>query len=402
MSLSAEVRRLNIKEMRFLPAYFLFIIMFLYGLCQAQKGFAFKIIGTTQSSGVQTIVFSYAHEIKRDILVSAVPLVQGKFEMQGRMQQHDKVILYIRGKDDLTSDSLILYPHKEAVSIDFTENTFHNCIINQEKTQIERNYLTKLLNPIYEEYDKIRKLHIQTQNRLNLTQDEKKAKKLKDSLDFLYRIENDLVDKTRQIENSFIKSHPFSFLSLELLVLKAKRALSDSSTDAVNRSFDELSLLVKKSPQGNELAEYFRNHKLTRTGSRIPFFSVVDSDGDTITNETYKQSKLILLDFWASWCVPCRKEFPFLKVLQESYKNKGFQIIGLSIDIDTSKFFRALDEENLLWPNGLFKEKDHRFLYIQAVPLKILIDEDGIILGKWWGDDEEIRKSIEIFLKRLL
>ena len=137
-----------------------------------------------------------------------------------------------------------------------------------------------------------------------------------------------------------------------------------------------------------EKQDYFvHSQKATNVG--MPYREIVARtiDGKEIRLSDYVGKKqLILLDFWASWCIPCIKEVPLLKKLQEKYKNQGLQVVGVSVDSDREKWQGALDKHQ---PAGIqiseLKgwESVSRVDYgVQAIPFTVLIDASGKILAR--------------------
>jgi thiol-disulfide isomerase/thioredoxin len=97
--------------------------------------------------------------------------------------------------------------------------------------------------------------------------------------------------------------------------------------------------------------------------------------------------KIVLIDFWASWCVPCRKENPTLVKLYNKYKNKGFTILSVSLDEDVNAWKNAILTDGLVWPNHVsdllgWKSSMINLYSIEAIPLTILINKEGKIIGK--------------------
>ena len=129
------------------------------------------------------------------------------------------------------------------------------------------------------------------------------------------------------------------------------------------------------------------SQKVTNVG--MPYREIVARtiDGKEIRLSDYVGKKqLILLDFWASWCIPCIQEVPLLKRLQEKYKNQGLQIVGVSVDSDREKWQGALNKHQ---PAGIqiseLKgwESVSRVDYgVQAIPFTVLIDASGKILAR--------------------
>lgn len=112
----------------------------------------------------------------------------------------------------------------------------------------------------------------------------------------------------------------------------------------------------------------------------LPDFEFTDhSTGKSLRlHEICKQNKYVLIDFWASWCGPCRKEIPNFKAQYELYKGKGFQIVSISADQSEAAWLKALDEENLPWYNDRDGEKGISKLYnVQFYPTVYLLDSQA-------------------------
>lgn len=123
-------------------------------------------------------------------------------------------------------------------------------------------------------------------------------------------------------------------------------------------------------------------------GSIIPNFTLTDIDGNEVNIIDFaKGKKLVLVDFWASWCGPCRKEMENLKPVYEKYKTEGFDVIGVSIDNDETAWRNAVKKDSITWTNVcervVFAESEVVKMFdIHGVPLTILIDGEGKILTK--------------------
>jgi len=136
-----------------------------------------------------------------------------------------------------------------------------------------------------------------------------------------------------------------------------------------------------------------------------PFFDVtcVNIEGkDVKLSQHAGKGKIILLDFWASWCKPCRQDFPMLKELHSKYKDKGFDIVSISIDTDINSWKKAIADEKLTWTQLVSKEnigkESVRAIYgTNSIPHTVLLDNNGMVTAK------NIRgESIEKELVKLL
>ena len=117
-------------------------------------------------------------------------------------------------------------------------------------------------------------------------------------------------------------------------------------------------------------------------------------------SELVKGHKLVLVDFWASWCGPCRMEMPNVVKAYEQYKDKGLQIVGVSFDNDMTKWKEAISKLNMTWPQiSDLKGWDcaaGRIYQINSIPSTMLIDETGKIIAKDLRGEELIEKIGEI------
>ncbi|WP_163716028.1 TlpA disulfide reductase family protein [Mangrovibacterium lignilyticum] len=165
-------------------------------------------------------------------------------------------------------------------------------------------------------------------------------------------------------------------------------------TPEVRPTFDAMSEEAKSSYYGKMVAEDL--YPANRTGEAVPGFTTTDENGNKITlNDLIKDKKLILIDFWASWCVPCRKELPNVKASYEKYASKGFEVLSFSIDKNKDAWLNAVEEEGLEWPN--FNDLDVSTLYkVKSVPTTYLIDNQGRLLADNVRGEELGKKLEEI------
>ena len=135
-------------------------------------------------------------------------------------------------------------------------------------------------------------------------------------------------------------------------------------------------------------------------GKYVPDFTIQLLDGDELTLSSLK-GKVILLDFWASWCVPCRKEMPNLKSIYKKYHSQGFEIIGISLDQDKDKALSYVEKNDLRWPvswleRGYLGEPAKQYM-VNSLPSMWLIDRSGV-LRQFNLKGVELRKAVAMLL----
>lgn len=196
----------------------------------------------------------------------------------------------------------------------------------------------------------------------------------------------------------FIKNNPGSFFALQ--------ALSESvsgyglKSDIGMPLFNKLSEQLRLSYTGQGLYKILNASTVTALGSNAPDFMQNDVNGKAVSLSDFK-GKYVLVEFWASWCAPCRAESPNLLKQYATFKDKGFEILGVSVDSDKAKWLEAIKKDGLTWPQvSDLKgwESDARKVYgISGVPANFLISPDGKIIGSHLMGEALNKKLGELF-----
>ncbi len=116
-------------------------------------------------------------------------------------------------------------------------------------------------------------------------------------------------------------------------------------------------------------------------GKQAIDFQVKDVNGEDLSLEKYR-GKIVLLDFWAVWCGPCRAQTPYLKRAYEEFKNRDFEIIGISLDREKSKLLAYIEEQDITWPQFFDETGEHsiaQMYKVTVIPQLFLIDQEGVI-----------------------
>jgi peroxiredoxin len=198
--------------------------------------------------------------------------------------------------------------------------------------------------------------------------------------------------------SSFIRKYPKNKVSIYLLgkastlsylQVKELNTLIDIS---LNKTFEAKSV--------KNLLNQLEKSKNSSIGVAFQNFILRDSSGNEVDTKQFK-GKYTLIVCWASWCKSCRTEHPDLNVLYRKYKDKGFEMVGVSFDMDKQKWKQAIAKDQLHWiqavdPGG-FEGEMARFYAIDAIPANFLLDKEGKIIGGGLTPEE-----IEAMIEKLL
>lgn len=166
---------------------------------------------------------------------------------------------------------------------------------------------------------------------------------------------------------------PMMLIDFYNFLTPKERPVYDAMSDQAKQSYHGKTAAAELYPGG-------------QVGQKARDFTIADEQGKKYTlKQLMGSNQYLLLDFWASWCAPCRKEIPNVKRQYELYKDKGLQVVSISIDRDEAAWRKALGEEQLPWPNFLDHGEVAKVYNVKAIPAMFLIKADGTLVAT--GED---------------
>lgn len=381
-------------------------------VASAQGAFVLKGRIKGQETGILRLSYPSADG---KYIQDSVAIQNGTFEFKGQVSEpamaYFSGAIKSRAMDDPNLSYFFIEPGQ--LNLEVTAGDFKNLKLKGSKTQDEITALELLKAPINKEfepisaaYKKANEAYIQARKD---HKPESELEALKDKAEEARNQFGPFNERKNKIDIEFIKTHPDSYYTAYLL----RGKISSMSLANATKYYEALSPAIKKGSYGKAILKEIKGLESGSPGSVANVFSTQDINGQQLSLADFK-GKYVLIDFWASWCVPCRKGNPHLLSLYSKYKDKGFEIIGISDDDSNHEAWKkAVDKDGIgVWKHvlrglkrtesGYDRSADISDNYgIHTLPTKILVDKNGIIVGRYGGggeNDEAMDKKLsEIF-----
>lgn len=201
----------------------------------------------------------------------------------------------------------------------------------------------------------------------------------------------------RDVYYSYAKAHPASPLSIWALRICVNGGKAVSH-DEVIQLFNALSPAIKSLPVAKNFEHYMNFTAALEIGAPAPQFSLQNTDGKLVPLSSFK-GKYVLLDFWASWCAPCRAETPYIQAALAQYGKNNFTVLSITSPRESGReaWLNAIKADKMIWTNVWDKEGTVSKMYnVDAIPSNFLINDKGIIVGKNLRSEELGRKLKEV------
>ena len=303
-------------------------------------------------------------------------LQKGRFEFRGTLTSPKSVTLILSRNNEgyLKRPSEFITMYLEPGKLMFnTPDSLANSKISGSKINDDNERLKVALKPS----EKIRSA--QMAELAAMSAENKNNKEFMAAFEKRYTANS---EAQKQVLADFIKANPSSYISLVSL---KKYAGSIPDYAVVGPLFDALSDKVKRTETGIAYASYLNNLKATAIGAIAPDFTQNDPEGKPIRLSDLK-GKYVLIDFWASWCGPCRKENPNVVKAYGKYHDKGFEILGVSLDQKKESWLKAISNDQLTWKHVSdlkYWQNEVGVLYgVRAIPQNFLLDPAGKIIAR--------------------
>ena len=376
---------------------FFYIIALLPSLAFAQTTSTFTIQGKVGSlnSPVRAYLF---YQLGANKIIDSADIIQGSFKFTGSVMDPSQALLVIDHKglgsaflDEKSLDGLSLYLEKGTFAVVSTTDSIAKAQITGSTVNDGYKKLMADLTPIIAKAKQMKAEESAVPAAQQNTEEFQNAQDIKHKA---------LAAQQTAIFEKFIKENPNNYMSLIVL-----SSLGPSPDYVVlDGLFNSLSQNIKDTEQGKSIRKGIDGLKSTSLGAVAPDFTQNDVNDKPVTLSSFR-GKYVLLDFWASWCGPCRQENPNVVKEFNKFKTKNFTIIGVSLDKADGKaaWLAAIKNDGLNWTQVSdlsFWSNQVAVLYaVQSIPHNFLIDPTGKIIAKDLRGNDLDNKLSEIFGK---
>ena len=196
-------------------------------------------------------------------------------------------------------------------------------------------------------------------------------------------------------ETELIKANPDSYVSTFVIV----SSMGQMEYEQLKERYNLLGEKAKASAQGKAIAAQIAKLESTAIGQIAPNFTITTPEGESISMYDIK-GKVKLIDFWASWCGPCRGENPHVVEIYKEYHPKGLEIFGVSLDNNKEAWVKAIADDGLVWKHGSdlkgWQSAPAQLYSVSGIPHTVLLDENNKIIAKNLRGDELKQKIAEL------
>ena len=329
----------------------------------------------------ETVFINKLTNTNKTVVLDSTQLKDGKFNIR-LPKVEEKDFNFITFSE--TKGNILVIAENNSITINADQSDLRRAEIIGSKENI-----------IFSEY--LKKIVEQNALEVNLKNEQRQATKTGDfsEVKFLGEQINELTDSKKQMRMGMMNNHPESIVSV--------MALSDLLNFKMLKPKEAKVLFNKmdKSLQESRIGKNLKNNldalaSLTASiGDKPEDFSGPTPSGETLSLKSV-MGKLTIIDFWASWCRPCRMENPNVVNVYKKYHDKGLEIIGVSLDKSADKWKAAIEKDGLIWNHvsnlKSWQEPIAKPFGVRSIPATFLLDENGVIIAKdLRGQDLELK-----------
>ncbi|HKM94088.1 MAG TPA: TlpA disulfide reductase family protein [Prolixibacteraceae bacterium] len=306
----------------------------------------------------------YSIDKGNPVAVDTVEITKGKFTIKGDVQIPELNLLSILDQNKYVAQFFI-EPGKIDMTI-YPDSFEANVISGSKSNDIFRTYMDEVIS-LSKAEGELQKRFVNAQSSGN--EEEMSA--------IMFEYET-MIDNTQFYAKNFIKEYSNSPVAAYVYLMNFFQQAELEELDSMLTVFEPIGasdLVIAMKERADQL-------RVSGIGAEAPDFTL-DHLGEIAVSLSSLRGKYVLIDFWASWCQPCMMELPNVIEQYITYKDKGFEIYGVSLDRDGEAWMETIVTKNMDWVNGWDQQGEIATMYgVTGIPTTILLDKEGKILAK--------------------
>jgi thiol-disulfide isomerase/thioredoxin len=351
--------------MRFLLALIFFpVFIFAQNTNNAAPTGSFTLNGNIKGLPDSTMVFLAHPGQTADVLATGYAQ-KGKFNLFGKISDGDIYQLSFIGYPEVAE--VFLTPANLSVTGDV--KALKKVSITGSVAAIDYQEYKAKFDPLKEKLDKI----VAVANKTS-----EGAKR-----DSLVKVFEQTKQKVLDQVDFFIKTKPAS--PVTSFIIYVTSPITNNDMAVLEKRYNGLKPVAKETFYGKEIAKFILSSKVGAVGTNAIEFTQNDTANKPVSLSSFK-GKYVLVDFWASWCGPCRNENPAVVAAYNAYKDKNFTILSVSLDQNKDKWKQAIKADNLAWNHvsdlKYWQNEVAQLYHIQSIPANMLLDPNGKIIAR--------------------
>lgn len=314
--------------------------------------------------------------------IDTAEVVNGKFSFTGKMELPDIRVLRLNDQDYIAQ----FFLDNSQVNIDAKKDSLNATKITGSASQdLFKTYITE----------------VESMNKQTAALQDRYQKAMgSNNLDEVKKVQIDyqaMMDNMKVFTKNFVKEHHSSVVAAYITLAQLSSQIESAELDSIVAGFPQE---IGKSEYVVKLKEMAEAMRKTAIGAVAPDFTMNDPQGKPIQLSSLR-GKVVMIDFWASWCGPCRQENPNVVKVYQQYHDKGFEILGVSLDRNKEDWEKAIKDDQLSWLHvsdlQYWQNNAARLYAVNAIPQTYLLDKEGKIIAKGLRSEELAARLMELF-----
>jgi peroxiredoxin len=344
---------------------YLFLVGLIISSCSSKPHYVVK--GNIYGSDTITF-YLQEREAGKTVSIDSAVSRKGSFTMTGGVVHYPQMVQLVAGN---TRKRTSFYLENSEITVKGSLDSLFKADITGSKTQDEYKAFINSNKPLSDNYSRF----VMKYQAASQSGDVAKVALIEKQLDSIQIAMTNL-------QKNFVKTNPKSYVTPSILV-----SLSyEMEADEIESMINVLDTSIASLPQIKSLKERVVVMKAVAVGQKAPDFTLSDVNSNPVPLSSKIGSKLLLIDFWAGWCNPCRMENPNVVKVYNEFHKKGFDVFGVSLDQKKEVWLKAIADDKLTWTEvsdlQYWNNAAAKLYAVNSIPANFLLDETGKIIGK--------------------